>query len=125
MDSSLGDICVIMYIFTMQFILMNMIRSFISHSYFTVASKQQNELTLDEKLAEKHWIVHLIEQKEPVEKQIKKLINENKTNRDKKAYKTKIAVYLSKQIESHIARKNKLENIQKSERKVWQQIKEI
>jgi len=40
--------------------------------------------------------VHLIEQKEPVEKQIKKLINENKSSKDKKAYKTKIAVYLSK-----------------------------
>jgi hypothetical protein len=39
MDSSMGDVCVIMYIFTMQFILMNMIRSFISHSYFTVASR--------------------------------------------------------------------------------------
>ena len=74
----------ISFSFIFGFILKNMIRSIISHAYYQVSITNKEEVSFEEKLKERHWIVRLQEMKDPflryvmsfIEKKTKKTKNE-------------------------------------------------
>ena len=73
-----ANILIILFVFIMNFIINNMVRAIISHSYLLVVKDSNKPLSIDEQLEQKHWIVRLLEYKDPL---INKTIQWISTNR--------------------------------------------
>jgi hypothetical protein len=55
----IANFLIILFVFFMNFIIMNMIRALISHSYLVIARDSDRPLSIEEKILQKHWFVTL------------------------------------------------------------------